>query len=86
MYECFRFILPVRFTASGINKPEDFGLEKNTKNTFIHDFKIYTQNSQLFGKDPQHFNLQRMLNHQSDTAFKSKNALFLDSLNHPRNR
>jgi hypothetical protein len=84
IYECFRFILPVRFTASGINNPEDFGLKKNTKNTFIHDFKIYTQNSQLFGNDPQHFNLQRMLNHQSDTISLRKKCPFSGFFESPK--
>ena len=51
IYECFRFILPVRFTASNIKKPEEFGLKQGTNNTFVHDFKVYTQNPKYFGSN-----------------------------------
>ena len=68
MYECFRYLLPVRFTASNIKKPEDFGLKKKDNSVFIHDFKIYTQNPKYFGSNPEYFNLQRMENHQKDTV------------------
>ena len=66
LYECFRFILPVRFTASHIKNPEQFNL-KGGNSTLIHDFKIYTQNEKYFGINTENFNLQRMENHYKDT-------------------
>ena len=66
LYECFRFILPVRFTASHIKNPEQFNI-KGGNSTFIHDFKIYTQNEKYFGINTENFNLQRMGNHYKDT-------------------
>jgi hypothetical protein len=68
IYECFRFILPVRFTASNIKKPEEFGLKQGTNSTFVHDFKVYTQNPKYFGSNTENFNLLRMENHQKDTV------------------
>lgn len=68
IYECFRFLLPVRFTGSHINKPEEYNLPNSSNNIFIHDLKVYTQNPNYFGSNPEHFLPQRMENHLKDTV------------------
>ena len=76
LYECIRFTLPVRFTSSFIKKNEDFNLPKESKNMFIHDFKIYTHNEKYFGKEVDKFNLNRMLDHQKYTHSNRKCPFF----------
>lgn len=85
IYECFRYLLPVRFTASNIKNKEQFGLEKDQNGTIIHDFKIYTQNPKFFGSDPHHFNLQRMENHQKDTVSLKGKCPFSGFFESPKN-
>ena len=73
IYECFRFLLPTRFTSSNVKKPEIFNLPKDANTLAIHDLKIPCHSAKYFGSDPQHFILQRMENHQKDTvSLKSK--------------
>ena len=62
IYECFRYILPARFTSSSLKKNETFGLPKNSRNVLVHDLKQYTNNKKYFGDDVEKFNLDRMKN------------------------
>ena len=62
IYECFRYILPVRYITSFIKKPEIFNLPNKSKNLAIHDLKVFTHNTKFFGNSPNLFLPKRMEN------------------------
>ena len=89
LYECIRFILPVRFTGSHVKNNKMFNLPEDSSNMLIHDFKIYTHNEKYFGDNVDKFVPERMMNvetvksgcpfSKSKSKSKSKSNKFYES-------
>ena len=67
LYETIRYLNPVRFTSSKIKKPELFDLERGSSCMALHDLKLPTRMPQFFGKNPNKFNANRLMNYKKDT-------------------